>query len=70
MHFGNLSRLESLTLGGMKAKLINGQDGQKDPGRWIRGLSSSMKELIISGELRWHIHAVNVHEKTLDAVLR
>ena len=47
LHFSNFSRMEKLTLGGMNAKLINGQDWS-----WIRGLSPNMKALNISGELR------------------
>ena len=52
-----------MTLEGVNASIINGEDGQKEPGRWIRGLSSSMEELTISGELRRHLHAVNVMER-------
>ena len=60
LHFSNFSSLETLALERLNVRLLNGQDGQKDPGRWIRGLSPSMKELIIIGELRWHIPAANV----------
>ena len=63
LHFGNLSSIENMTLEGVNASIINGEDGQKDPGSWIRGLSSSMKELTISGELRRHLHAINVMER-------
>ena len=53
-YFSKLPSLDTLILHGLDASLINGQ--------WIRG-SSSLRELHISGELRWHMHDTNVMER-------
>ena len=54
-YFSRLPNLHTLILHGMNASLINGW--------WIGGLSSSLRELHISGELRWHTHDIIVMER-------
>ena len=49
-----LSKLESLTLHGVSAAAMT------DAKRWLQKLSRSLDELNISGELRWHIHTIDI----------
>ena len=46
----NFPELWNLTLQ-VPASLLNGQDGQKDPGRWLRELPKSVYIVLITGEL-------------------
>ena len=51
-HLEYLVGLKILILRGFLVSFISGQDGQKDPGGWIRGLPDSLQKLDVIGELR------------------
>lgn len=59
-----LSKLQSLTLHGVSAAAMT------DAKRWLQELSRSLRSLDISGELRWHIHTIDIHERTVVTVNR
>ena len=59
-----LSELKSLTLHGVSAAAMT------DAKRWLQELPRSLERLDISGELRWHIHTIDIHERTVVTVSR
>ena len=66
LHVSMLTKLENLTLHGVPAGVITdaGRDGPEDTGRWLQKLPESLRTLVISGELRWHINAIDLYERT------
>ena len=59
-----LPGLKSLTLHGVSAAAMT------DAKRWLQKLSRSLRRLDMSGELRWHIHTIDIHERTVVTVSR
>jgi len=61
-----LTKLENLTLHGVPAGVITDawRDGPEDTGGWFQKLPESLVNLVIGGELRWHINAIDLYERT------
>ena len=59
-----LSDLRNLTLHSVSAAAMT------DAKRWLQKLPRSLRSLDISGELRWHIHTIDIHERTVVTVSR
>ena len=66
LHVGRLTKLRKLTLHGVSAGVITDawRDGPEDTGGWFQKLPESLVNLVIGGELRWHINAIDLYERT------
>ena len=56
LYLGDGAKLLTVTIQKLRIGLISGQGG---PGGWMQNLPNLLKTLVITGELRWHIHAID-----------